>query len=111
MTKLTIEELRTWLLSCAKTLLPQGHVEIRGVHLSPTGCGSIKFSYKDGRCTGLAFPDNGYLGKNKDGKDYYPLLRLSCRYSKDSRYNPGDIQPDLESLVSAILQSWKDFTA
>lgn len=69
---------------------------------------SVSFRYKNSQ--GLIFPDNGYLGPQPDGKDYYPLLKLSCRHSDECRFNPSGIPPDIHSVAEAIKKSWEDFT-
>ncbi len=67
---------------------------------------SIQFSYKN--ASGLIFPSNGYLGEC-GGLNYYPLMKLSCKYSEDERYNPT-FEPNLGIAAKVIKQSWAEFT-
>ncbi len=104
----THAELREWqhtgFITAVKTRLPATIGEVR-LYLSFNG--SLAFSYKNAR--GLVFPDNGYLGPRPDGRDYYPLLRLSPGYSDDLRFG-GTCQPTLEAVAAAVKESWRKFT-
>lgn len=104
---LTSDELRSWRNTYADTLLSSQRIEMDDVIFSKTGTGSIAFHYKNGH--GLVFSDNGYLGEQPDGRNYYPLLKLSVSYSQESRFNPS-FEPNLAAAVSAIKQSWDKFT-
>ncbi len=55
------------------------------------------------------FPDNGYLGEQPDGRNYYLLWKLSCRYSDECRFNPS-FAPDLHAAAAAVTVSWREFT-
>ena len=65
------------------------------------------FSYKN--MSGCLHADNGYLGPQPDGKDYYPLVRISPTLSQDSRFNPA-VPPQMEIIAAAIIKVWRDFT-
>lgn len=67
---------------------------------------SLQWSYKNG--SGLVFTGNGYLGECKGGKNYYPLVHLSCSYSQNTRFNPT-CTPDLQAIADAIRLSWENF--
>lgn len=96
-------ELREWKYNFAKLIMgEQPSMIVNGVRLE-IFCNSISFSYKNG--SGLFHARNGMNGEN----DYYPLLKLSCRYSENERFNPT-CQPDIRSMVAAVQQSWELFT-
>ena len=101
---LTSEELKISKVdSMARLVLP---VTIQDVHFSEF-LYRIQFRYKN--ASGLIFTDNGYVGEQLDGKNYYLLWKLSCKYSNDSKFNPS-FSPDLQSAASAVISSWKLFT-
>ena len=102
---LTKEELNAWNETWIDDLLKGQDVTIQDVTFRKY-LYSIKFYYKN--ASGLLFPDNGYNGQTEDKRDYYPLVRLSCRYSQDMRYNPA-VEPNLNVIASAIRKSWEDF--
>jgi len=66
----------------------------------------VTFNYKNMR--GLLHEDNGYLGPQPDGKDFYPLIRVSPSLSDDCRFNPT-VEPNLTTIASAIINVWNDF--
>lgn len=68
----------------------------------------VTFAYKNAR--GVLHPDNGYLGPQPGGKDYYPLVRVSPSFSSDSRFTPT-VAPELPTIAEAIIQSWNKFIA
>ena len=103
---LTNEALREWKRNYAQILLPNGPVTIDGVCFSEFYSG-IRFRY--GNATGLIFADNGYLGQQLDGKNYYPMVRLSARYSDECKFNPT-CEPELQSIAAAVKDSWRKFT-
>ena len=105
MTVMTEKELADWKKNWVAEFI-QGPVEVDGVCFGRFAL-SVSFRYKN--ASGLIFPDNGYLGPQPDGKNYYPLLRLSCRYSDECRFNPT-VEPDIRSVAAAIKKSWDDFT-
>ena len=105
-TNLTRSELNDWRSTYADTLMPEKYMDINDVSFHKTDTGCIGFNYKNAR--GLIFPDNGYLGEQPDGRNYYPLLKLSVSYSQECKFNPS-FPPNLASAVSAIMQSWKLF--
>jgi len=65
------------------------------------------FRYKN--MTGVLHADNGYLGPQPDGKDYYPLVRVSPSLSDEGRFNPT-VTPQMDAIVAAIIKVWDDFT-
>ncbi len=58
--------------------------------------------FKYGNLRGILHPDNGYLGNQPDGKDYYPLVRISLSLTDESRFNPT-VEPNLDGIVKAII--------
>jgi hypothetical protein len=101
------EQLNEFRYDYAEKLLGENHsVEVDGVRFTKF-CNSIAFCY--GNASGLIFADNGYLGELESGLNYYPLLRLSAKYSNNCKYNPN-FAPNLISAAVAVKQSWKDFT-
>ena len=106
METMTRQELQEWKntgwISSIMCSIP---TTIDGVHFSFSAV-SLQWSYKNG--SGLVFTDNGYLGECKGGKNYYPLVRLSCSYSQNTRFNPT-CTPDLQAIAEAIRLSWANF--
>jgi len=103
---LTSEELKEWENNYTQILLPNGPVTVDGVCFSEF-YSSIKFRY--GNATGLIFKSNGYLGQQPDGKNYYPMVRLSARYSNECKFNPI-CEPNLAAMAAAVKESWRKFT-
>lgn len=66
------------------------------------------FTYKKMR--GVLHADNGYLGPQPDGRDYYPLVCVAPSLSQESRFNPC-VSPDMETIAAAIINVWNDFIA
>lgn len=106
MTPLTAAELREAQASMKDGLsLP---VTINGVTIFDAKIlNSLGFRY--GNASGLIFTDNGYLGSQPGGKNYYLLWKLSCRYSDECRFNPS-FEPNLDAAASAVIESWNLFT-
>ena len=71
---------------------------------------SVAFYY--GNARGLVFPDSGVnWNKPDDSKDrYYPLLKLSCQYSDECKFNPHCIPLSLDAVAEAVKKSWELFT-
>jgi hypothetical protein len=67
----------------------------------------VSFRYGN-HCSGLIFPDNGYLGPQSDGKDFYPLLKLSSSYSQECKFNRST-EPNLEAVTKEVIDSWNEF--
>jgi hypothetical protein len=64
------------------------------------------FRYKN--MSGVLHPDNGYRGPQPDGRDYYPLVRVSPSLSTNLRYHPA-CDPDMDTIAATIVAVWKDF--
>ncbi len=105
---LTRQELREWqydgFVNSIKGQLPS-FIDDVGFCLTTTN--TLSFRYKNG--SGLVFPDNGYLGEQPGGKNYYPLVRLSPSYSEDCRF-AVTCEPHLNIIAASIKESWRKFT-
>ena len=104
---LTRSELNTWKRTgwenSIKDKLP---AEIKGVRLSLTVSGTLRFHYKSGN--GLIFTSNNYYGELPGGKCYAPRLEVSPSYSSDARYAVR-CEPTLDAAADAVIKSWNLF--
>ena len=95
--------------------LPQEH---HGVRFTDSGMANfINVSLTNGSRVGYVTKDNGYWGRQPEGKDYYLLLRFMPSYGidGDSRYvaysesRNDEVPPSLASLAQDINASIKKF--
>lgn len=109
MITMTRTELQTWKQNYVKEVLGgKPYIEINGVYIGRSRTNCLTFSFK--KAQGLVFADNGYLGPQKDGKDYYPQVKLSPFYTNEAGYCPS-CDPTPEAIASAVKESWKSFTS
>ena len=111
MTLITWQELRDWqdggFYESVRSRLP---IEIDGVRLwqflDGYQAGTLSFCYKNG--SGLIQHSNGYAGEQPGGKNYWPRLKVSPRYSQADCFCPT-CEPTLEAAAAAIRASWESF--
>lgn len=108
---MTREELRVWQYEGCRESLRQKYgfinrhaVVVDGVSFTLEDAVAV-LSFRFGNATGFIFPDSQYL----DGKNYNPMVRLSCTFNNECKYNPV-CPPDLASIAAAVGSSWALFS-